>query len=96
MNPLPSRDASVLDVKALIDEQPMMAAQWMILILCFLVLIADGFDTAAMAFVAPSLMHELGISKLVLGPVLSAALIGLAAGALIAGRWRTVLGGSGC
>ena len=85
MSSLPSHDQSVLDVKGLIDEQPMVAAQWLILILCFLVLIADGFDTAAMAFVAPSLMHELTISKLVLGPVLSAALIGLAAGALIAG-----------
>ena len=67
MSDFPARRGNVLDVKGLIDEQPMVAAQWMILILCFLVLIADGFDTAAMAFVAPSLMHELGISKLVLG-----------------------------
>lgn len=78
-------DMNVLDVQAMIDERPMATAQWMILTLCFLVLIADGFDTAAMAFVAPKVMHELSISKLVLGPVLSAALIGLAAGALIAG-----------
>ncbi len=84
-NELDDRDRTILDVKALIDDQAMVATQWMILILCFLVLIADGFDTAAMAFVAPSLIHELGISKLVLGPVLSAALIGLAVGALIAG-----------
>jgi len=74
-----------LDVKRFIDERPMMAAQWMILGLCFLVLIADGFDTAAMAFVAPALSHELSISKLALGPVLSAALIGLALGGLTSG-----------
>ena len=75
----------ILDVKKFIDDRPMVAAQWMILILCFFVLIADGFDTAAMAFVAPALSHELSISKITLGPVLSAALIGLALGAFIAG-----------
>jgi len=96
MDSAPSRNASVLNVNTLIDDQPMVAAQWMILILCFLVLIGDGFDTAAMAFVAPSLMYELGISKLVLGPVLNAALIGLAAGALIAGPVATGWGGSEC
>lgn len=78
-------NGNVLDVKRFIDERPMVAAQWMILGLCFLVLIADGFDTAAMAFVAPALSHELSISKLALGPVLSAALIGLALGALTSG-----------
>jgi AAHS family 4-hydroxybenzoate transporter-like MFS transporter len=81
----PLSNGIVLDVKTFIDEHPMVAAQWMILLLCFFVLVADGFDTAAMAFVAPALTHELSISKLALGPVLSAALIGLAAGALIAG-----------
>lgn len=75
----------ILDVKHFIDERPMVAAQWMILGLCFLVLIADGFDTAAMAFVAPALSHELSISKLALGPVLSAALIGLVLGGLTSG-----------
>jgi AAHS family 4-hydroxybenzoate transporter-like MFS transporter len=81
----PASHAVILDVKNFIDERPMVAMQWTILGLCFLILIADGFDTAAMAFVAPALTHDLSISKAALGPVLSAALIGLAAGALIAG-----------
>src|SRR5580658_2370789 len=81
----PLSNGIVLDVKTFIDEHPMVAAQWMILLLCFFVLVADGFDTAAMAFVAPALTQELSISKLALGPVLSAALIGLAIGALTAG-----------
>ena len=81
----PSSTNIILDVKKFIDDRPMVAAQWMILIVCFFVLIADGFDTAALAFVAPALSHELSISKIALGPVLSAALIGLALGAFIAG-----------
>jgi len=52
---------------------------------CFLVLVADGFHTATMAFVAPALTRELSISRLALGPVLAASLIGLAVGALFAG-----------
>lgn len=81
----PARTSVAFDVKQFIDERPLTAIQWLILGLCFLVLIADGFDTAAMAFVAPALTQKLSISKLALGPVLSAVLIGLAAGALIAG-----------
>jgi AAHS family 4-hydroxybenzoate transporter-like MFS transporter len=45
----------------------------------------DGFDTAAIGFIAPSLLKEWGLSKAALAPVLSAALFGLAAGGLVAG-----------
>ena len=51
----------------------------------FLVLAIDGFDTAAMGYIAPTLSTEWGIHKQDLGPVLSAALLGLSLGALIAG-----------
>lgn len=51
----------------------------------FLVLAIDGFDTAAMGYIAPTLSAEWGIHKQDLGPVLSAALLGLSLGALIAG-----------
>jgi len=78
-------DEAVLNVQEFIDLRPMAGAQWMILALCFLAMVADGFHTAAMAFVAPALTLSLGISKLALGPILSAALVGLGVGALIAG-----------
>ncbi len=45
----------------------------------------DGFDTAAIGYIAPSLIGEWAIAKSALAPVLSAALFGLAAGALAAG-----------
>ena len=75
----------VIDVQKFIDSRGFSPFQWGILILCFLIVAADGFDTAAIGFVAPALTKEWGVSKLELGPVLSAALIGLAAGALAAG-----------
>lgn len=68
-----------------INEQPFSWYQWLILILCFLIVVVDGFDTAAIGYIAPSLSQEWSIERSDLGPVLSAALFGLAAGALFAG-----------
>ena len=52
----------------------------------------DGFDTSAIGYIAPSLASEWGASKMALAPVLSAALFGLAAGALLAGPLADRLG----
>ncbi len=76
---------TVLDVRDFLDRRPIAATQWLILALCFLVMITDGFHTAVIAFVAPVVAQQLGISKLALGPVLSASLFGLGIGAFAAG-----------
>jgi AAHS family 4-hydroxybenzoate transporter-like MFS transporter len=82
----PTRPATdVLDVQSLIDSQRFSAYQWLILALCFLIVAVDGFDTAAMGYVAPALVQDWGIEKSSLGPVMSAALFGLAFGAIFAG-----------
>jgi len=52
--------------------------------LCFFIVLLDGFDTAAIGYIAPSLVTEWGLSKPALAPVLSAA-FGLAGGAFCAG-----------
>lgn len=57
-----------------------------------MVVLLDGFDTAAIGYIAPSLVGEWGVSKPALAPVLSAALFGLAAGALVAGPLADKLG----
>ncbi|MFP3525994.1 MFS transporter, partial [Pantoea sp. SIMBA_072] len=51
----------------------------------FLIIALDGLDVAIIGFIAPQLKSDWGLSAQSLGPVLSAALIGLALGALIAG-----------
>lgn len=76
---------NVTDVQALIDERPFTGYQWLILILCFLIVAVDGFDTAAIGYIAPALVQDWDIQKSSLGPVMSAALFGLAFGALFAG-----------
>lgn len=76
---------NTIDVQALINHSKFSSYQWMILVLCFLTVALDGFDTAIMGFIAASLVQEWGIEKTALGPVMSAALVGLAIGALTAG-----------
>ena len=73
-----------VDIQQVIDESPFQGFTGFI-VLGFLVLAIDGFDTAAMGYIAPTLSTEWGIHKQDLGPVLSAALLGLSLGALIAG-----------
>ncbi|MBI3146127.1 MAG: MFS transporter [Pseudogulbenkiania sp.] len=74
-----------VDVQAFINSQRFSPFQWLVLILCFLVVAVDGFDTAAIGYIAPALVQQWGIEKSSLGPVMSAALFGLAVGALTAG-----------
>ncbi len=44
--------SNVIDVQQFIDEHPFSPYQWLILFICFLIVAADGFDTAAIGFVA--------------------------------------------
>ncbi|CAM3844138.1 MFS transporter [Roseateles saccharophilus] len=81
-----------MDVQRLIDDHPLSAWQWVVFALCFFVVLLDGFDTAAIGYIAPSLIKDWGVTKPMLGPVLSAALFGLAAGALCAGPVADRLG----
>lgn len=74
-----------VDIQQVIDDSRFSGFHWLLTVLGFLVLAIDGFDTAAMGYIAPTLSAEWGIHKQDLGPVLSAALLGLSLGALIAG-----------
>ncbi|MEB0206031.1 aromatic acid/H+ symport family MFS transporter [Pseudomonas sp. CCC3.1] len=81
-----------VDIKAWIDNRPVAKYQWLILALCFFVVLFDGFDVAVMGFVAPSLIQEWGLSRAAFGPVMSAGMVGLAIGALTAGPYADRLG----
>lgn len=96
----PPSDAGVVNVQTVLNEHPFSAYQWMIFALCFFIVLLDGFDTAAIGYIAPSLIGEWGVAKADLAPVLSAALFGLAGGAMSSGpladKWgrKAVLLGS--
>jgi AAHS family 4-hydroxybenzoate transporter-like MFS transporter len=81
-----------INVQTFIDSQRFSNFQWLIFVLCFVVALLDGFDTAAIGYLAPSLIQQFGASKPALAPVLSAALFGLACGALTAGPLADRLG----
>ncbi|MFS2125980.1 MFS transporter [Pseudomonas sp. Pseusp97] len=77
--------AGTLDVQSFINAQPLSLYQYRIVLLCFLIVFLDGLDTAAMGFIAPALTQDWGIDRASLGPVMSAALIGMVFGALGSG-----------
>ncbi|WP_082629017.1 MFS transporter [Pseudomonas sp. TTU2014-080ASC] len=80
-----SPETGILDVQSFINTQALSAHQWRIVLMCFLIVFLDGLDTAAMGFIAPALSHDWGIDRSSLGPVMSAALIGMIFGALGSG-----------
>jgi AAHS family 4-hydroxybenzoate transporter-like MFS transporter len=81
-----------VDIKAWIDNRSVGGYQWLIMSLCFFIVLFDGLDVAVMGFIAPSLIGEWGLSKAAFGPVMSAGMIGLAIGALTAGPYADRVG----
>lgn len=75
----------LVDIKAWIDARPISPFQWRVLFLCLIIIMFDGYDAAVMGFIAPALIEEWHISRAAMGPILGAAMFGVAIGALIAG-----------
>ncbi|ELJ1275932.1 aromatic acid/H+ symport family MFS transporter, partial [Escherichia coli] len=73
------------DLQALIDAAPIGKMQWCVIICCFLVVMLDGFDTAAIGFIAPDIRSHWQLTAGALAPLFGAGLLGLTAGALLCG-----------
>lgn len=65
-----------------IDQSPMSAYQWFIVLMAAIMNVLDGFDVLALAFTATAIRQEFGLSGTELGYLLSAGLFGMAAGSL--------------
>lgn len=76
---------TALNVQQFLDEQPFSRLQKRLLVLCFLIVAIDGFDTASIGFIAPAVRAEWHLSALALAPLFGAGLFGLMAGALLFG-----------
>src|SRR5688572_18657511 len=70
-------------VRALIASTPMHVRQVILVVLCCLINMADGYDVASLALAAPTLTKAWGISPQVLGIAFSATSIGLVIGAML-------------
>ena len=75
----------IIDIQNVFDSHPLSARQKLVIALCFLVVAIDGFDTAAIGFIAPALRAQWGVTPADLGPLFGAGLFGLMAGAFIFG-----------
>jgi len=71
-----------INVSEIVDNSELGAFHWGLIVLSSLCLIMDGFDVQAMGYVAPVLIREWGIPNSALGPVFSAALVGVLFGSL--------------
>ena len=74
-----------LELQKLLNAVPVGARQWRVIICCFLVVMLDGFDTAAIGFIAPDIRLHWQLSAGDLAPLFGAGLLGLTAGALLCG-----------
>src|SRR4051794_31610361 len=72
-----------IDVQDFMNSHKLSSYQVRIIALCFLIVAIDGFDTAAIGFIAPALRAEWGVSAAQLAPLFGAGLFGLMVGAFI-------------
>ena len=85
-------ESKTIDVRALIDSRPLGMWQKIVVLFGFCIIALDGFDIAIMGFIAPELKADWGITNRELGLIISAALIGLALGAMLSGPLSDKLG----
>jgi AAHS family 4-hydroxybenzoate transporter-like MFS transporter len=71
-----------INIEQVIDDSKLGRSQFLIIVLCSICLIMDGFDVQAMGYVAPALIQDWGIAKEVLSPVFGAGLFGMLVGSL--------------
>jgi AAHS family 4-hydroxybenzoate transporter-like MFS transporter len=86
--PLPPQVAGVarsINVVEVVDQAPIGRLQVLVLAVCALVAILDGFDLQAIAFTGPVIARQWGIEATALGVIFSAALVGMTLGALFIG-----------
>lgn len=81
-----------VDVTAFIDQHRVSRFQTLIVALCFLIVAIDGFDTAAIGFIAPVLHTQWQLSAAQLAPLFGAGLAGLMVGALAFGPFGDRVG----
>lgn len=84
--------SNVRDVGAIINDTPINGFRGSIFALCFIVMMLDGFDTQAAAFVAPTLMGEWKLTPGTMGAIFSSVLLGAIIGAFLLGYVSDKLG----
>lgn len=77
--------AHAMTSDAVMNGEKTSGLQFLTLFLCFLVVACDGFDLAAVGYVAPLLKQQWALTPAQLGPVFGAGLFGLTVGSFVFG-----------
>lgn len=72
-------------IDEIISSSKLSLYQISVLVLCFIIVAIDGFDTASIGYIAPALRQEWALSPAQLGPAFGAGLFGLMIGAFLMG-----------
>lgn len=72
-----------VDLSEVVDSARLGPRQLGVLVLLGACLVMDGFDVQAMGYVAPALIRDWNIPRAAMGPVFSAALLGLFVGSIV-------------
>lgn len=80
------------DPRTIIDDNPMVLRQWIVVVLMIFLNALDGFDVLSSAFASPGITKEWHVTRAVLGPVLSAELIGMGFGSVLLGSLADKIG----
>src|SRR5258708_4477898 len=75
----------IINVQDVIDRSKLSSLLVMLLILCFLAVAIDGFDTASIGFIAPAIKATWSLRPAQLAPLFGSGLFGLMLGALAIG-----------
>ncbi|MBS0612265.1 MAG: MFS transporter [Proteobacteria bacterium] len=74
-----------IDVAALIDAAPWNLRQKLLLVAVGCAILLDGFDNQSLGLAAPAIIHEWGVSKETLAPILAVGQVGMMIGTAFGG-----------
>jgi MFS transporter, AAHS family, 4-hydroxybenzoate transporter len=72
-----------IDVSEVLDSAKPMGLPFLVILVSTLILVLDGLDIQIVSLLAPLLPREFHVASTSLGPVLGAALLGMALGAFL-------------
>jgi AAHS family 4-hydroxybenzoate transporter-like MFS transporter len=79
---MPQINSVKVNVAEVIDQSRLHPLQILVVALCGVCMIMDGFDVQAMGYVAPALIREWHVAPTAMGPIFGAGLLGIMVGSL--------------
>ncbi|NEN75312.1 MFS transporter [Pelistega sp. NLN82] len=79
-------------IRELIDQHKMSIFQWRIILICFFIVLLDGFDIAIVAYIAPILKKEMILAPNHLPYLFTSGVLGLMLGSMLFGPLADIFG----